>query len=1392
MAVEGVKIVLTIDDSQMNVTAQRAGQVLRTLQNNIEATAASTKNIETHFTGVTGKFRDLIIAGGMLRFVIYDIRDSFNATIGKVIQSSAEIERMTKLMEGLSKETTNQAKALDAIQGREFVFNLAKNAPFQVTALTDSFVKLKTAGLDPTQGSLQTLVDSVARFGGSSEHLKRASVAIQQMVGKGVISMEELRQQLGEAIPDAMQAMAIGTGLSMAELAKNIANGEVEATSAIERMMTVMRYTNEGSAAAMMETWNGQLEKMKTNFTLFSNDIGQNGFFQTMKDSLEDLNDYFETNEAKRFAASIGDDLNQVAKWTVGAIKGIAEYGSEIKTLGQILLTLWAGNVLRNGINGVQRSISAFNTTYIGGLRGMFAQETILQNSRIANERALVIEQTKTANAGLIAAEKAAAAELAVNRAKHAELLVQENTYRAQYEAANRVATTGRLANGRIVSNAVKADNAAIATSYFQMAMAAERSINQIKAAEAGLVAQSSAAAAAMAANRAAAAEQLAILGTTASRTSIAIGVLGKTMGLLGGPIGVITTALSLGLTAWFMWGNAADEAGRKAKDAIDRVRQGVANLEDMQAIQRGIAADQARLAELETKIERARNTRGAAAPAAKTAMEKWEAEQKELREKVAKSGEQLASAYKQAQQRSIDEYVSGSQRNVDLMMREYERQTLSSEAMKIKEIKESTDDEKDKQTRIATIIREGITARANDRIAALSRQSDLVIAQLRKNTDKEGKALTAEGVKSRQALIAENARAIQEQERIAQEGQKVGTKYTVMSMKGDGKNTGPLRSPFETLLDDLKAKNVELDSEIEGFQSKTAKLRWELDNTEKYWQKTKNGVIKPTEAQKDEVVALSSKVESKGLINTERDRRINEGRQAILGMRRLATESQASLDSVFQTMLDGNTKFEAAGVLTLKENLAKFKESLELAASIEDGRGAQARSALEGWTDFFNKQVNSANAVEAAKSIDTYRQATERLKASNIQDDRTRRDAQFKAETALQIQQAQYRLSQLVGIDEQTVAIRKNLIEEFNNWQVQRTQEHVIAMRTPLQELAFEWENITKQMQDASVRWANSSIDKMLEFVKTGKMNFTDLADSILSDIARIGLQRTMGGAINSVMDGIAGFATQMFGGKPAVQASEDPAKLASAALATELTNAKDQLATMSNGVAEAAAGLVTSTTKNAAAATSTATLSHSATSASVALTNLASAATAAAASVGVGGGGGDSGLGMLASIGASFFGGSAGSSAALAGTTNVSSGINLSGYSPFAKGGIMTDMGPVALRKYANGGIANSPQLAMFGEGSMNEAYVPLPDGRTIPVTMRGSVGGVVVNVIEAPGTKTSVQENQNQDGTMSIDIIVEQIEGKMSQNIGKGRGTLSKTLENTYGLNRTAGNY
>ena len=107
------------------------------------------------------------------------------------------------------------------------------------------------------------------------------------------------------------------------------------------------------------------------------------------------------------------------------------------------------------------------------------------------------------------------------------------------------------------------------------------------------------------------------------------------------------------------------------------------------------------------------------------------------------------------------------------------------------------------------------------------------------------------------------------------------------------------------------------------------------------------------------------------------------------------------------------------------------------------------------------------------------------------------------------------------------------------------------------------------------------------------------------------------------------------------------------------------------------------------------------------------------------------------------------------------VPSGSAFGKFLGFANGGIMSNDGAFPLKRYARGGVANSPQLAMFGEGSTPEAYVPLPDGRTIPVTMKNGgkgVGNVVVNV-DASGSGAEGDSQQANRLGEAIGVAVRQ---------------------------------
>ncbi len=113
-------------------------------------------------------------------------------------------------------------------------------------------------------------------------------------------------------------------------------------------------------------------------------------------------------------------------------------------------------------------------------------------------------------------------------------------------------------------------------------------------------------------------------------------------------------------------------------------------------------------------------------------------------------------------------------------------------------------------------------------------------------------------------------------------------------------------------------------------------------------------------------------------------------------------------------------------------------------------------------------------------------------------------------------------------------------------------------------------------------------------------------------------------------------------------------------------------------------------------------------------------------------------------------------------------------------ASGGVFGPSGSVPLHTYASGGIATRPQLALFGEGDKPEAFVPLPDGRRIPVSLQGQgAGPVQVEIVNQgqPIEAESAEARVDPQG-MVVSIITRDL---------RSGGPISSKLGQTFGIKR-----
>lgn len=356
----GIRVELELQDGSFTTRMLHAGESVRTFVGNVNGSVVGLRRAEDASRSLLSVTRDLTVSLGMAGAALNTIKNILGgALIQDLIKTNAEFERLTVLMKGMSsaadpvKDAANQVK---------FLRDFAKQAPFSIQALTDVFVRLKATGIDPTAGSMRALVDAVAASGGTEEQLKRAALAMSQMAGKGVIQLEELRQQLGEAVPRSAELMARGIGVTYSQLITAIGRGTVEAKPALEAMRLEFERTFGGAAAQQMNTFNGLVQQIKTQYQTFQLAVGEAGFFDAIKTQLADVNRLLGSNSAQAFARQLGAGLTTAVGYIRSFIDSAIEMSGMIMRVGEILLYAFGGAKILQVMGALGSSLAMMRT----------------------------------------------------------------------------------------------------------------------------------------------------------------------------------------------------------------------------------------------------------------------------------------------------------------------------------------------------------------------------------------------------------------------------------------------------------------------------------------------------------------------------------------------------------------------------------------------------------------------------------------------------------------------------------------------------------------------------------------------------------------------------------------------------------------------------------------------------------------------------------------------------------------------------------------------------------------------------------------------------------------------------------------------------------------------
>lgn len=214
---------------------------------------------------------------------------SLSNFFSQLIQVARETSKAVTALKNVSGSTAQFADNL------RYTTQLAQKYGVYVNDLTSNYAKFTAAAsiAGMTMADQRKLFESLSRtaagFGMSADDTNGMFLAVTQMMGKGKIQAEELRGQLGERLPIAMQAMAKAAGTTVAGLDSIMKKGQLLSAEVLPKFADALNEMLPNVDTDNIET---SLNRLKNAFQEFTQNTGIQDAYKSFIDGVTSFVNY--------------------------------------------------------------------------------------------------------------------------------------------------------------------------------------------------------------------------------------------------------------------------------------------------------------------------------------------------------------------------------------------------------------------------------------------------------------------------------------------------------------------------------------------------------------------------------------------------------------------------------------------------------------------------------------------------------------------------------------------------------------------------------------------------------------------------------------------------------------------------------------------------------------------------------------------------------------------------------------------------------------------------------------------------------------------------------------------------------------------------------------------
>ena len=250
-----------------SASANKMDNELKQIDATLGKSQRNVGNYSSAFNGLGNALGAFGIVGGVAGVV----------ALGKnIFETTKEIISMDNALKLVTETQAN----FDIQQA--FLTKTSEDFGVEIGSLTKQFTQFYVSAKDKLSGNeIQDIFRSITKAGSamglSTQDQERAFLALNQMMSKGTIQAEELRGQLGEALPGALGIMAKAVGVNESELAKMMKAGQLLSADVLPKFAKQLEITYGIDNVNRIDNLSSAQTRLSNSWTNFVRSLDEDG-----------------------------------------------------------------------------------------------------------------------------------------------------------------------------------------------------------------------------------------------------------------------------------------------------------------------------------------------------------------------------------------------------------------------------------------------------------------------------------------------------------------------------------------------------------------------------------------------------------------------------------------------------------------------------------------------------------------------------------------------------------------------------------------------------------------------------------------------------------------------------------------------------------------------------------------------------------------------------------------------------------------------------------------------------------------------------------------------------------------------------------------------------------